>query len=69
MSNINTEDNITLENTNIKFSCQGCIYEKSPTAINLNKPNPCSICARNYKDKYKSTAVPLKKIRNKYHEL
>ena len=62
MSDINFKDNITLGymESNIKFSCQGCIYQTSSTAVNLSQPNSCNICARNYKDCYTSTAVPLK---------
>lgn len=36
-----------------------CIYYTPSTVVDLTgKPKPCSMCARNYRDYYKSTSVP-----------
>ena len=37
-----------------------CIYYTPSTAVDF-KPKPCSMCARNYRDFYKSTSVPINK--------
>ena len=37
-----------------------CIYYTPSTAVDLvGKPKPCARCARNYRDYYKSTSIPI----------